>query len=197
MVLPDCTCGQASRGPGAGHRLSCAIVAAAGIGRRDSPAAGGSAPPRGFEVPRGPVVTPAPALDGLGRSRGVLTTVRGIGFRTRLEALVATRLWELEEAKGAAAGVIVRQVRFDLWTSWRPGLGAPLRFTPDFVVLRPGVLEVHEAKGPKVAESRDFVTRLAAFRAMLPWAPVTIWRRDREAGPSAIVRAELPPLAAG
>lgn len=194
MSLPPCDCGQASRGPSAGHLLSCAIAVAAGLGRH-----GAAARPQlqGVEAPRAPVVTPAPALDGLGRSRGVLTTVRGIGFRTRLEALVATRLWELEEAKGAAAGVIVRQVRFDLWTSWAPGMGAPLRFTPDFLVLRPGVLEVHEAKGPKVAESRDFVTRLAAFRAMLPWARVTIWRRDKEAGPSGIVRAELPPLAAG
>lgn len=192
--LPPCDCSPASRGPGAGHLLSCALARAAlpragAAGPRPAPAA---AP---VEVPRGAVLAVPGRLDGLGRSRGAVTVVRGVTFRTRLEALVAQRLWELEEAKGAAAGVLLRQPRFDLWTSWTPGMGTPLRFTPDFAVLRPGEpFAVHEAKGPRALESRDFVARLGAFRAMLPWVPVTIWRRDREAGPTALVREVLPPL---
>lgn len=196
MTLPACSCGAAAgRRPGGSHALSCAMIRAA-LGRE--PAAAPSGPARSTGASIVPVVAPAVGrLDGLGRARGVVTVVRGIRVRTRLEALVFEHLLSREEAVAAAGrtpGVVLRQPRFDLWRSWAPGMGTPLRFTPDFAVLRPGVLEVHEAKGPAAVESRDFVVRLAAFRAMLPWATVTIWRRDKAAGPDAIAPGELPPI---
>lgn len=105
--------------------------------------------------------------------------------------------------------MILRQPRFDLWASWTPGMGKPLAFTPDALELTPrdvealeleaaedpvqgktvGVsspawlelwdLTVHEAKTRRGLESRDYVPRLAAFRATYPRARVVVWRRER------------------
>ena len=38
-------------------------------------------------------------------------------------------------------------------------------------------VEVHEAKGPRGLESRDYAPRLAAFRAQHPNVPVFVWRK--------------------
>ena len=179
--------------------MSCAIVAAA-LGRA----------PRKSQTAAA-TVTPPGTFDGLGRpkrgrlgQRGVLSYFRGVGFRSRLESLVYERLWQLEEARPDGGGIL-RNPHYDLWGSWRLGMGKPLIFTPDFQVTRSvlsagGLLvtaiEVHEAKGPRALESRDYVARLAAFRAAFPWLPFTVWRRDKAAGRDGLVREDLAALGA-
>lgn len=206
MTLPDCTCGpkRTSRPPGSSHALSCALaLAALGKAPRKSPVGSSTIAPLGAS-------TAAEVLDALGRrprgrlgQRGRTTYSRGIGFPTRLEALVFEELWRLEEARGLGGGIL-RRPRYDLWSTWREGMGRPLCFTPDFQVARirfegSGLalvdVEVHEAKGPRSLESRDYVTRLAAFRSQFPWIPFTVWRRDKEAGPSALKREDLAAIA--
>lgn len=167
---PACTCG--AKGP-AGHARSCDLVAYA-LGRV-------------LEAPK--------AEDGLGRTKGkpkTGATWRGVWVASELERDVLEALW-----KGRNEGdLLLRQPRFELWSSWRPGMGAPLRFTPDALVIRLAsmerplelkdgeptrrswALEVHEAKGPRKLESRDYRPRLAAFRATYPWLPVWVWRRE-------------------
>lgn len=151
--------------------------------------------------------------DGIGRPppararssrRGVPTRHRGIVFRSFLEAETLARLWG--EADAFPGTVVLRAPRFDLWASWAEGMGRPLTFTPDAMVVRPraptsgaserlALLEVHEAKTPRGLESRDYAPRLAAFRAAYPWIPVFVWRREGKRGARELVRERLADLA--
>jgi hypothetical protein len=65
--------------------------------------------------------------------------------------------------------------------------GKPGRYRPDFMVisLRPGLtgwvkepfdVEIHEAKGSKGAESRDWRVRAAAALNEYPFIPMYVWR---------------------
>ena len=156
---PACSCGAKGS---KGHARECALVAYA-LGRTQEP---------------------QEAEDALGRTKGKPKTGEtrdGVWFASKLEADVFD---ELRRLVGNHRGVIIRQPRFDLWASWRPGMGKPLAYTPDFLEVwgsgsseNPWRLRVHEAKGPRKLESRDYRPRLAAFRASYPWLPVVVWRR--------------------
>lgn len=187
-AAPACSCGTT----GTAHRHDCAFArwAVANSGKRAE----------------------GPPPDGLGRRRrhrATRTEQRGIVFASRFEAAVFARLcYRRDAVKGAA---LLRQAHFDLWSAWHPGMGKPLVFTPDFLLLLPrsadalepealdddvgaragghwvermldlAQVEVHEAKAPRKLESRDYVVRLAAFRALHPFLPVFVWRSDRGA----------------
>lgn len=186
-ATPACTCGN---GTTAGsHRSSCAVARwALAHARERSNAPGGAPDPIGRR----------------GRFKAKRTEERGITFASGLEALVFRRLCQRREDIPGA--LLLRQPRFDLWASWTPGMGKPLVFTPDFLLVVPrdvlamepealdddvgartgGAwtsrhcalwdIEVHEAKGARGLESRDYVPRLAAFRAAHPRVPVFVWR---------------------
>jgi hypothetical protein len=176
------------------HLSTCAVV-------RDALRAMGGKPARATG-----------ASDALGRrsrhQTAVPTEVDGIRFRSGLEAEVFRRLRIMRT--GAPGSEILREPRFDLWRTWRPGMGKPLCFTPDFLFVRPrhvpaavelqeesddvegrerGIwveraldlfnVEVHEAKTARGLESRDYVVRLASFRAEHPTWPITVWRREK------------------
>ena len=194
--VPACTCGAAN-GVEASHQASCAWA-------QHALTLMGARPGR-----RGGV-----GSDGLGlRSRhqtAKVTERRGIRFKSRLEADVFDRLWDLRAR--VPGSEVLRQPRFDLWRSWTPGMGRPLCFTPDFLLVRPrhvaralevielydSVLaregpgyqekaldlfdvEVHEAKTSRGQESQDYVRGLAAFRAEHPGWPFVVWRRPAHA----------------
>ena len=146
--------------------------------------------------------------DGLGRRNrhqtAKRTEARGIRFASGLEARTFERLMQRRDA--LPGSLLLRQPHFDLWASWRAGMGKPLIFTPDFLlglprdvralepeeqlddvgartggtwverVLSLWDVEVHEAKAPRKLESRDYVPRLAAFRAAHASIPVFVWR---------------------
>lgn len=195
-TAPDCNCGAT---PGASHARECNLVAYA-LGR---------------------VVVAPKAEDGLGRAKGkpkTGSTWRGVWVASELERDVLEELdgivLRARRLEGRAAWII-RQPHFDLWSSWKPGMGKPLQFTPDALVVYgprtpratlevlaghrlpgPGekiprvheadlardvlqVVEIHEAKGPRKLESRDYRPRLAAFRATYPSWPVFVWRKAK------------------
>lgn len=77
--------------------------------------------------------------------------------------------------------ILLRGVRWDL-----PCIGQGETWKPDFTILEPlGPLfrvAVHEAKGSKAGESRDFRLRLKAFLVSYPSVTVTVWRRPHGRG---------------
>lgn len=115
---PACTCGQ----PSGGHVTTCPLALHA------LRQVGGKAPAR---------------TRGKGRYRATPSTSRGVTFRSGLEREVFDELWKRREQVPGAE--ILRVPRFDLWRSWREGMGKPLCFTPDFLLVRPrGVLSARE-----------------------------------------------------
>lgn len=120
-------------------------------------------------------------------ARAKPTVVNGFRFASKTEATLYRSL--LLRQRSTPGSILLRQVRFDL-----PALAAPVEdidkpdtakpetWTPDFLFIEPAgdppvwAIEVHEAKGTKGSESRDFTLRLRAFRLSFPNIPVTIWR---------------------
>lgn len=118
------------------------------------------------------------------------TTVNGIRFASKTEAVLYRRL--LLRQRGSPGSLLLRQVRFDLPALSDPDVDpenaseAPETWKPDFVFVDPveisedgtplWTITVHEAKGSKGTESRDFKLRLRAFRVSYPNIPVMIWR---------------------
>lgn len=218
MTAPACTC---SGGRSGSHARSCALALYA-LGH-SAPAS--SAASQGAQGAQG-----ALALDGLGRRDGKAppsrhgtaerAVARGRTFRSRLERDVIARLWLEAEADKSRPTLVIREPVIDLFQLWTEGMGVPLKWKPDALVLRPrhiralepesasdpvrGVeggtwcerwldlweAEVHEAKTKRGLESRDYVLRLAAFRAAWPRIPVYVWRRVK----GQLVVEELGPL---
>lgn len=205
MTLPACTCGADKRRGSVSHKRTCALVAAA-LGRMADPGRPAYPPQPGAPG----VEQQAPA--GL-RSRHHVakpTTRRGVTYRSKLEADVADALWLRAKGAGPGGALVLRQPRFDLWTSWTDGAAKPPTWTPDFLyvrllflpdqeapdvrdVLPNGLVEVHEAKTARGLESQDYAPRLAAFRAGCPWVPVFVWRREG----GRLVCKQLPTLGGG
>lgn len=168
----------------------------------------------GHHAPVGPPASATPGsdgreVDGLGRKERKTrhaaarrAEAREVTFRSKLERDVLEELWRRAEAVDPQA-LVVREPMMDLFGLWKPGMGTPLRWRPDALMLWPGQLsrepdvirghwqrpeghhlfawlpEVHEAKTKRTLESRDYVLRLAAFRAAFPMVPVYVWRRHK------------------
>lgn len=83
--------------------------------------------------------SPAAALDPIGRKkrapRGRAHEARGIRFPSLVEAEVFLEMHRRAAARRGA--FVLRHPVFDLWPSWTEGMGAPQRFTPDFLLVAP------------------------------------------------------------
>lgn len=116
-----CTCGARLLAVAGSHTSNCAFAlhALRALGGKPAQARG--------------------SVDGLGRrSRHQTarpTEVCGIVLRSALEAEVFRRLRIMRSTVPGAE--VLRQPRFDLWRSWTQGMGKPLCFTPDFLLIRP------------------------------------------------------------
>lgn len=101
------------------------------------------------------------------------TNVRGIRFPSKIQA-------EVYQLLVAQAGVVViRDPIFDIDALGKDG--RPGRWRPDFLVIntKTSTVEIHETKGTKGAESRDWRLRARAFLNQYPdLAPESyVWRR--------------------
>jgi hypothetical protein len=100
------------------------------------------------------------------------TGVDGITFASKTEAL----LWRFLRATFVRS-VIIRQPIFDLWVLSN-GKDAPPIWRPDFLLIA-DTAQVHEAKGRKGLDSRDYILRRKAFEASYPRIAVVEWRMER------------------
>lgn len=202
MTLPPCSCGAATLGPAGRHTLSCDLVKHA-LGRGASSATSATTSP--VDRATGRDVDGADRLSQKTRPAAERIEGREIGFRSKLERDMLLELWHQADASDPRA-LVIREPMLDLWGLWSPGMGTPMRWRPDALVLTPLVLErppdvlrgvpdplgpcmgggaqpvawqpaIHEAKSPRRLASRDYQPRLAAFRAAFPWIPVWVWRR--------------------
>lgn len=124
------------------------------------------------------------------------TECRGIRFPSKIQAAVYSLLTNplsMGERPAYAASmsekqVVIREPIIDLLTL--AVNGKPGRWRPDFLVIRfqnirrylldgpvdRTVVEIHEAKGSRASESRDWRLRAAAAHNEYPNLPIYVWR---------------------
>lgn len=115
------------------------------------------------------------------------TDARGIRFPSKIQA-------EVYQLLASQAGfVVIRDPIFDIDALGKDG--RPGRWRPDFLVInmRAKTVEIHETKGTKNAESRDWKLRARAFINQHPdLAPEAyVWRRVSGSPKRTLLSTEL------
>jgi hypothetical protein len=106
------------------------------------------------------------------------TTVEGLSFPSKVQAETYRAL----RLRYGPTAMIIREPILDLPLLGLEG-GKPGRHRPDFIVVFwvPGTdtpsVSIHEAKGSKSAESRDWRLRIIAASRWFPRVPIFVWQR--------------------
>lgn len=115
------------------------------------------------------------------------TETRGIRFPSKIQAVVYRELTGLQSVADDVT-LIIREPVIDLRSM--AVAGKPGRWRPDFMVVRhraahvegrdpidsSTTVEIHEAKGSRASESRDWRLRAAATSNEYPGIPIYVWR---------------------
>lgn len=110
-------------------------------------------------------------------------TIDGIRFPSQIQGAVWLLLTLPTRQATSKTQMIVREPIFDLWSLAVDG--KPGRYRPDFMLVKKVlsgpcqenyVVEIHEAKGSRAAESRDWKVRAAAAKTEYPFFDFYVWR---------------------